>query len=121
MFLKSCVVVSRSMVWPCCLQRLHVEGVGEVRQAGSAWNLKGRKLELLDEEGNIIYQISIPCVLSSCFGTPVDFRLLDCNGEEVMPQRSNRSMSVRGSLCSPVLKGKDRYSGYACRGGIGMS
>jgi hypothetical protein len=80
------MVVYRSMVWPCCLQRLHVEGVGEVRQAGSAWNLKGRKLELLDEEGNLIYQISIPCVLSSCFGTPVDFRLLDCNGEEVMPQ-----------------------------------
>jgi hypothetical protein len=98
------------MVWPCCLQRLHVEGVGEVRQAGSAWNLKGRKLELLDEEGSLIYQISIPCVLSSCFGTPVDFRLLDCNGEEVMPQGSfsNRSMSVRGPLCrvQPSVEGE---------------
>jgi hypothetical protein len=74
---------SRSVVWPCCLQKLVVEGLGQVSQVASAWNLKGRRLELRDDEGTLIYQIDIPCVLSSCCGSPVDFTLLDSKGQEV--------------------------------------
>ncbi len=57
--------------------------VGRVEQAASAWNLRGRRLEILDPKGGLLYYISIPCILSSCFGSPVKFCIYDSEGDEV--------------------------------------
>jgi hypothetical protein len=80
------VVLSRSTLWPCFLQKLTVEGVGEVQLVTSIFSRQGPKLELLDKEGSLLYQTTHTS-WCSCRPT-LHFKLFDCNGEEVTPLRS---------------------------------